>query len=95
MLPQEILEIRCSEIASEVILGQKQSPSSYMARGVFHPIFGFPWGQKGGSSELPQPPRLRSWVHMLYTPLCGSEILPGIIRWYTVVGVRDYVTSII
>ena len=25
MLPQEILEIRCSEIASEVILGQKQS----------------------------------------------------------------------
>ena len=44
MLPQEILEIRSSEIASEAILGQKQSPSSYvyMARGVFHPIFGFP-----------------------------------------------------
>ena len=33
MLPQE-----CSEIASEAILGQKQSRSSYMARGVLHPI---------------------------------------------------------
>ena len=42
MLPQEILEIRCSEIASEAILGQKQSRSSYMARGVLHPIFGCP-----------------------------------------------------
>ena len=30
MLSQEILEIRCSEIASEAILGQKQSRSSYM-----------------------------------------------------------------
>ena len=40
MLPQEILEIRCSEIASEAILGQKQSCSSYMACGVLHPIFG-------------------------------------------------------
>ena len=36
------LEIRCSEIASEAILGQKQSRSSYMARGVLHPIFGCP-----------------------------------------------------
>ena len=36
------LEIRCSEIASEAILGQKQSCSSYMARGVLHPIFGCP-----------------------------------------------------
>ena len=36
MVPQEIF--RCSEIASEVILGQKQSRSSYMARGVLHPI---------------------------------------------------------
>ena len=27
MLPQEILEIRCSEIASEAILGQKQCRS--------------------------------------------------------------------
>ena len=33
MLPQEILENRCSEIASEAILGQKQNRSSYMARG--------------------------------------------------------------
>ena len=32
-------EIRCSEIASEAILGQKLSRSSYMARGVLHPIF--------------------------------------------------------
>ena len=29
MLPQEILEIRCSEIASEATLEQKQSRSSY------------------------------------------------------------------
>ena len=35
MLPQEnFLEIRCSEIVSDDILGQKQSRSSYMARGV-------------------------------------------------------------
>ena len=31
-----------SEIASEAILGQKQSRSSYMAHGVLHPIFGCP-----------------------------------------------------
>ena len=31
--PRKILEIRCSEIASEAILGQKLSRSSYMARG--------------------------------------------------------------
>ena len=31
-------EIRCSEIVSEAILGQKQSRSSYMARGALHPI---------------------------------------------------------
>ena len=42
MPPQEILEIRCSEIASVAILGQKQSHSSYMAHGVLHPIFGCP-----------------------------------------------------
>ena len=41
MLPQEFLEIRRSEIASDAILGQKQSRSSYMARGVLYPIFGF------------------------------------------------------
>ena len=29
--------IRCSEIASEAILEQKQSRSSYMTRGVLHP----------------------------------------------------------
>ena len=36
--PSNFLEIRCSEIVSEAILGQKQSRSSYMARGVLHPI---------------------------------------------------------
>ena len=34
--------VRCSEIASEAILGQKQSRSSYIVRGVLHPIFGCP-----------------------------------------------------
>ena len=42
MLPQEIFEIKYSEIVSEVILGQKQIRSSYMARGYIHPILGFP-----------------------------------------------------
>ena len=43
MGPQEILrESRCSEIVSVAILGQKRSRSSYMACGVFHPIFGCP-----------------------------------------------------
>ena len=36
MLPQEIGR---SEIASEAILGQKQSRSSYMAHEGLHPIF--------------------------------------------------------
>ena len=42
MLPH--LEIRCSEIASEAILGHRQSHSSYTARRVtvLHPIFGCP-----------------------------------------------------
>ena len=31
---RKCLEIRCSEIASEATLGQKQSRSSYVARGV-------------------------------------------------------------
>ena len=35
--PGRVLD-RCSEIASEVILGQKRSRSSYMARGILHPI---------------------------------------------------------
>ena len=35
--PRKFLEIRCSEIASEAILGQKQSRSSYMAREILHP----------------------------------------------------------
>ena len=40
MLPQEIFKkIRCSEVVSEDISGWKQSRSSYMARGVLHPIF--------------------------------------------------------
>ena len=38
---RKILEIRCSEIVSEAILGQKQSRSDYLARGVLHPIFFF------------------------------------------------------
>ena len=36
------LEIRCSEIVPEAILGQKRSRSSYMACRVLHPIFGCP-----------------------------------------------------
>ena len=39
MLPKKNF-IRCSEIASEAILGQQQSRCSYMDRGVLHPIFG-------------------------------------------------------
>ena len=35
-------EIRCSEIASEAILEQKQNCSSYMACGVLHQIFDGP-----------------------------------------------------
>ena len=38
--PRRFLEIRRSMIASEAILGQKQSRSSYMACGVLHLIFG-------------------------------------------------------
>ena len=37
---RKILEIRCSEVTSEANFGQKQTRSSYMARGVLHPIFG-------------------------------------------------------
>ena len=40
MLPQKILKHRCSEIASEAILGQKQSCSSYVVCRVLHPLFG-------------------------------------------------------
>ena len=39
--PWNFLEIRCPEIASDAILGQKQHRSSsvrYMARGVLYPI---------------------------------------------------------
>ena len=35
--PRKFLEIRCSEMASEAILGQSQSRSSYMARRVLYP----------------------------------------------------------
>ena len=42
MPPKTFLEIRCSEIASEAILGQNQSCGSYMAHEVLHPIFGHP-----------------------------------------------------
>ena len=37
------MEIRWSEIASKVILSQKQSSSSYMARRVLHPILDCPY----------------------------------------------------
>jgi len=43
MVPQKILEIRCSEIASEAILGLKQSHSGYMTCKVLHPVFGCPY----------------------------------------------------
>ena len=39
---RKFLGIRYSEVASEAILGQKESRSSYTARGVLHPIFGCP-----------------------------------------------------
>ena len=39
MLPQD-KKLDALQIASEDIFGQKQSCSSYMARGVLHPIFG-------------------------------------------------------
>ena len=37
--PGKFLKIRCFEIASEAILGQKQSDSSYLARRVLLLIF--------------------------------------------------------
>ena len=40
ILPQE--SFKCCEIASETILGQKQSCNSYIAHKVLHPIFDFP-----------------------------------------------------
>ena len=43
MHPRKVLEIRCSDIASEAILGQKQSCSSCMARRALHPIFSCPY----------------------------------------------------
>ena len=41
--PRKFLGIRCSEIASEAILGQKQNCSSYMTHRVLYPIFGCPY----------------------------------------------------
>ena len=41
--PGNYFKIRCSEIASEAILGQKLSRSGYMALRVLHPIFGCPY----------------------------------------------------
>ena len=54
--PRKFLEIRRTEIASWAILGQKQSRSSYMARGVLHPIFGCPCMHfvKPADVEFPQ-----------------------------------------
>ena len=40
--PRKFLEIRCPEIVSEAILGQKHSHTSYLARGVLHPIISCP-----------------------------------------------------
>ena len=36
--PRKFLEIRCSEIAFEAILGQKHSYNNYLTRRVLHPI---------------------------------------------------------
>ena len=36
--PRKLLETRCSEIASEAVLRQKQSHCSYMACGVLHAL---------------------------------------------------------
>ena len=36
--PRKFLEIRCSDVAFEAILGQKQSHSSCMVHGVLRPI---------------------------------------------------------
>ena len=35
--------VKCSDIASWVILGQKQSRNSYIAHRVLHPIYGCPY----------------------------------------------------
>ena len=36
----QALKIRCSEIASQTIVGQKQSHNSYMAYRILLPLFG-------------------------------------------------------
>ena len=40
--PRKFIEIRCSEINSEVILGMKNSYTSYLAHRVLHSIFSCP-----------------------------------------------------
>ena len=37
------MKIRCSEIATKAILGQKQSRNSYMAHRILLPLFGCPY----------------------------------------------------
>ena len=51
------LEIRCSETASEAILGQ-EIIGSYMARGVLHPNFGCPCTQSQDCIAHSQNPKI-------------------------------------
>ena len=62
------LEIRCSEIASEAILGQKQIIGSYMPRGVLHPIFGCPCMQSENLRNL------KIALHILRIPRLHSNL---------------------
>ena len=59
MLPQEISENRCSEIASEAILGQKQSRSNYMARRIASNFWLSMYALKPADFEFPQEKVLR------------------------------------
>ena len=43
MLLKEMLKIRCSQIASEAILEQKQRCSTYMVHRVLRPVFACPY----------------------------------------------------
>ena len=61
--PRKFLEIRCSEIASEAILGQRQSHSSsvtYMARGILYLILAVHvWFATPANIEFPRKKVLR------------------------------------
>ena len=56
--PRKFLEIRCSEITSDAILGQKQGRSSCMACGVLHPISMYAFA-KPADFQFPQQKVLR------------------------------------